>query len=210
MRFFFFKRNSFFGKMNYHASSRCWSWGIFCGGWVGWSRFFFLDVRWSPVPWLNLQMAGRREMWWYVFLFFWIWNNRGGGGEIFRLSKKEADEEMMIEIEDVLMKHKFFSGDFLEKQISSVEFLILQPMFLWYPVIFGWLEVVFFWILSVRFRTRRMKPCLIHTWFQKTLEFLKWLNLPIRLQMLGFLQTQWSWMEHFTLKGRFPGGLTQL
>lgn len=64
------------------------------------------------------------------FSFFLNLKQPGGGGEIFRLSKKEADEEMMIEIEDVLMKHKFFSGDFLEKQISSVEFLILQPMFL--------------------------------------------------------------------------------
>lgn len=177
------------------------------GGWVG------VAIRWSPVLWLNLQMAGRREMRWYVFLFFFESETTGEKFSTFPKKRgwwRDDDwnwgcyDETQVFLGGTFWRSRFLPT-FLIKRWSSWS---CSQCFWWYPVIFRWLEklCVLFWILSVRFRTRRMKPCLIHTWFQKTLEFLKWLNLPIRLQMLGFLQTQWSWMEHFTLKGRFPVG----
>ena len=117
------------------------------GGWVG------VAIRWSPVLWLNLQMAGRREMRWYVFLFFL--NLKQSGRNFPPFQKKEADEEMMIEIEDVMMKHKFLWGglfgeaDFFLHFYKKVEFLILQPMFLWYPVILLMVGKVVCFVLNI-------------------------------------------------------------
>ena len=195
---------------------------FFFGGGLGWSRVD-LHIRWSPVLWLNLQMAGRRgslknhpRLGWSFLkrLFFSNLNTTGCGGK-FSTKKKLMNEMMneiddwnwwlkfMIEIDDVwwrLMKHKFVV-DFLQKQIFSSSSLknggaldLATDIFV-ISAIFWWLDFSNFAWFSARFRTRRMKPCLIHTRFQKTLVFLKWLNLPIRLQMLGD-----GWKK-FTLEG---------
>ena len=44
-----------------------------------------------------------------MFFFFFL-NLKQPGRNFPPFQKKEADEEMMIEIEDVMMKHKFFWG----------------------------------------------------------------------------------------------------
>lgn len=68
--------------------------------------------------------------------FSFFFESETTGEKFSTFPKKEADEEMMIEIEDVMMKHNFFLGglfgeaDFFLHFYKKVEFLILQPMFL--------------------------------------------------------------------------------
>lgn len=71
-----------------------------------------------------------------MICFSFFLNLKQPGRNFPPFQKKEADEEMMIEIEDVMMKHNFFGGglfgeaDFFLHFYKKVEFLILQPMFL--------------------------------------------------------------------------------
>ena len=143
--FFFFKQNSFLlvKRIVMHLQDVDPEAFFWVGGWVG------VAIRWSPVLWLNLQMAGRREMRWYVFLFFF--ESETTGEKFSTFPKKRGwwrDDDWNWGCYDETQV--FFGGDFLEKQISSYIFIKRWSSWscsrcfcdiLWFC---WWLEVVFF------------------------------------------------------------------